>query len=365
MMDIITSFLLLIDIINLQKTSKLFNNICKINTNEIIEAFDYCQYIKYYNRQQETKFKLKDIKKLDLIMHGNEQLKFFTPTIKYNTNLIFFNLCVPIGFTNNFTIIDENSIIPFVLNIPNNITINKLQMSGICHNNLISKCKQFCLSRMSLTVEIFDSLCQSQIEILELVSCSFDDDINKINVKNWKSLKQLNIFFGQKNVSKFIYDSILLNAPNLKKLKILAMLPTDVIVPLKISNRIKTLIWKHFDDYRDTSHVLESNLIFFNNMKKENHQFHSVHLSFQQNWDKIMYPKQLFNCIFDDILEISKCVCIFGDGKGIQQVIENHLESLQMNKIIVRKNGNVTAMVLSKVSKNKIKIVYGECSNNH
>ena len=99
MIDIITSFSLLMDIINLEKTCQLFNDICKKNTHQLLETDLYCKYMEYYNRQQPPQFELKDIKKLNLIMKdSNNLLNKMIPIIKWHTHLIHFNLKISMRF---------------------------------------------------------------------------------------------------------------------------------------------------------------------------------------------------------------------------------------------------------------------------
>ena len=167
-------------------------------------------------------------------------------------------------------------------NIPTNITINILRINNnIWSDKLILKCDTLILFEQLLTIKKFNVLSHSTIKEIEIISASFQGDINKINVTNWKSLRKLNIYFDSERYSQYIYKSILLHAPNLRTLKIFPML-THPIVPLKISKEIKELIWKSFDTVSQWVDIFERNLNFFGNMKTVNHQFDIIHLKFCQ-----------------------------------------------------------------------------------
>ena len=77
----------------------------------------------------------------------------------------------------------------------------------------------------------------------------------------------------------------------------------------------------------------------------------------------------IFKFIYEVILSISKCVCIYGvdvNGQGIQHAIETYLESLSVNTVTrTKKDGSVNIIVLSRLSKDTIQIQYGGCHDIH
>ena len=363
MIDIITSFSLLMDIINLEKTCKLFENTCKRNTHEIIQTKFYKKYLNYYHTQKNESnksFKLKDIKKLHLILNDtcNKFCELIMTTIKFHSNLKYFQLHFGLLLSHRLT--DSFSKI-----LPNNFLIDKLNLNMQWNDKLILQSKTVKFSNIKFTLKKFEILIKSQINSISFYNCYFDGNIKKINVKNWISLKECHFYFEDtKENCNFIYQTILLHAPNVSKLFINTKFYHG-IVPEKVSNKIKTLIFSSFNEVLCLINKLKIYRNFFNNMRKANHKFESIHLSFDANNIKKLLtfylPKfnDTFQFVFDVILDRSKYVILFGGDKRVRAAFANYLKLLDINKVIQVKDETVGNIMISKISNDTVQIQYG------
>ena len=230
-----TSFLKLMDIISLEKTCQLFNDICKRNTHEIIDTNLYGKYANCYQNnqtQQEQEFKLKHIRKLLLHVYDNRTLKLFTPMMGFHTNLIHFELDFYLD-----VVPQNDSISTFSSNIPNSIRINKLSFTDHFYECLIPKVDgQLALDEVKLTVKQLNLLNNSNIKEIELWDCEFQgdiSDINKINLKNWYSLQKCCLGFNSMQYNDVIYQSLLLHPPNLSTIQIHGVYGSNPSIPTK------------------------------------------------------------------------------------------------------------------------------------
>ena len=102
MIDVITSLLLLKEIIQTQKSCKLLHQICKLNTNELIiykRNNKFTKYLEYYNNNSNDNkiFRFKHIKRLKIIFARNsyshnsfcKHFQLINPIIKYHRNLSY------------------------------------------------------------------------------------------------------------------------------------------------------------------------------------------------------------------------------------------------------------------------------------
>ena len=295
MIDVITSFSCLIDIIHLEKTCKLFHGICKRNTHEIISSNLYTKYVNYYQTKQSQPFKLRHIKKMSLEMYNNKAVKLFTPTIKFHTNLIVLRLDI---------YIDQTDLIStFCAKIPNNIRINNLFLADQFHECLIPKIDGYLeLDDMTLTVEEMNSLNNSNIKKIELWHCQFTGDVKKINLKNWKSLQ--NCCVGFDSYYDFIYESLLLHPPNLSIVRIHGIYGANPLIPTKLSKNVKRIEVNDFEECLQYPQKFNDYKMFFVNMEKQCRKFESIHLYDVRNINNvdINHARDVFKFIFDHIL---------------------------------------------------------------
>ena len=246
MIDTITSFLLLIDIIHLQIVCKLFHGVCKTNTHELIGNVLYIKYLHHYQTAQPKEFKLKHIKKICLAITDIKTAKLFIPFIQYHTNLIHFLLGVHLKN-------QRDLISTFCSNIPNNITINILCMGSYFYDCLIPKADGFAqLQNLTMTVKQMNLFNSSHIRRIEFYHCEYNGDINKINLQNWKSLQQCMIGFDERKYGEFIFQSVLLQPPNLSVFRSDWTFVMNPFLPTKLSKNVKILIFHNFQSVLKT-----------------------------------------------------------------------------------------------------------------
>ena len=226
MIDVITSNLHVIDIIHLEKTCKLFENICKRNSNELIDYIHhkYCKFLVQFtkNKNPNKKYKFKYLKRLIIWLHSQingSQPKLIAPLIKYHTHLNYFEL----NISGNFN--DEISDQLLIKNINNsNITINKLTIwnkYNKYYGSLIQKCNNNAikLKDISLTNDMFNLLTQLPIKMIEFDNCKYRDNIKLLNLKEWNCLTHITI-----ESDEFI-NKLLIEPPNLRHIK---MIPFNI-----------------------------------------------------------------------------------------------------------------------------------------
>ena len=159
MIDTMTSFLNLIDIINMENTCKLFQQICKRNTYQLpvhIDTASYSppthyniKYIEHYKKQLDKQsniilFKLNEIKRLKLFIGSLNELETFNSIIKFHTHLTFLAIAIEMSFTfsNDLSMgkLKFNNLCDaFAVNIPLNVTINFLHFTYNYNVSLLEK----------------------------------------------------------------------------------------------------------------------------------------------------------------------------------------------------------------------------------
>ena len=353
MIDTITSFSWLFEIINLEKSCKLFHDICKRNTHQIITTKLYTKYVRYYQKEQPQEFKLKHIKKISLFINSNTTVKLFTPTIKFHTNLIDLELDIYVD--------DKTNLISnFCSNIPNNIKINTLCFSDQFYECLIPKidgCLD--LSDVTLTVEQMNSLNHSNITKIELWCCEFTGDIKKINLRNWKLLQQCCVGFD--SYCDFMCQSLLLHPPNLSNVRIHGIYEHNPLIPTKSSKNIKVIRLTYFEECLGSAYKFNFYKMFFINMEKQCHKFDAIYFGSVRNINNtdVNHAKDVFKFIFDHIF-ISTSNCFYcgnyDESPGMVQLLENCLESFGIKLIKVTKDVKIKCIMLTKISKDAVQL---------
>ena len=144
----------------------------------------------------------------------------------------------------------------------------------------------------------------------------FTGDINKINLKNWKSLKKYEAWdFGS-----YKYENLILTQPpNLSIVEIQWMdvigrtEPPDNLTTIKIGNGVRQLILNRFN----ITAYANSYKIFFERMKNLKKKFESVHL------ELISYNKSIKSLEFHDVMNFVKNIVWDQTDKIILKLLKN------------------------------------------
>ena len=334
----ITEFLSLKDIINLQKTSKHFRTICKINTNEIINNNIYKNYSKNYYTMN-GKNELQNIKKLKLNFIDQNMVQIYTSTIKNSIQLKFLSIkCYP--FVNYMKHLND-----FASNIPKDVQINYLNFNFNYHKNLSLKCVgRIEFYKVKITNELFKNLTITKIKEIYFSNCSFEEKINEIK---WKSIAK---FIMDNNEIKFQFDNqskIELHTPNLKEIEIKCTNKLSEIFCGCISFGIKKLILSKFSNSIGTWKYFD----YFNIIKKINHKFESVWISLENSIPTENEKNYYFNLIWSDILRQTEQIIFFDIDKIkiFQEMIKNSLKKSKIKSLVKIKNSDGNQIKITKL----------------
>ena len=205
------------------------------------------KYYIYNKYDIKSKYKLSDIKNLDITWEFGEKIetfKSFISVIKYHINVKKFHLKIQYGLRCIYKLCDL-----LAENIPQNIWIDNLSFLHGWNASLLKKCKKsvyFLNPSNHLTQNTFNILKESNIESIKFCYCKFDGNMEALNLSEWKSLKKCVIDFDSNAHCDFIYKSVLLQPPNISILQVdrvrshtgnhIVRIP---IIPKKIAKTIK------------------------------------------------------------------------------------------------------------------------------
>ena len=186
MLQVITSFLWLIDIHCLRLTCKVLNKICQINTYQIIcyrVGDKYYDYMNFYKKRN-TPYIFKHIKKLKIYLFHSCDVQILGSVMGLHVHLETLDIVL--------WRMDESIVQTFASKIPLNIRINELRCRFTLNNSLILKSNKVFLTMINLTNDNFTALNDSNVSHITLQDCFFGN-VTKINLKNWISLKSMQL----------------------------------------------------------------------------------------------------------------------------------------------------------------------------
>ena len=265
MIDVITSLLLLTEIIQIQKSCKIFHQICKLNTNEIIiyKRNNKCtKYLQHYNknkRENET-FRFKHIKRLKIVIgriNSNSFIKHFqsiNPIMKYHSNLSY---CEIDEISSSTATTD--CLIPYTNFcdnlITNNIPIHYLEFAYCTAVAASTKLLSQAVDRVtfhyvSMNYKLIEALNHSTIKHINVNDIIITNTPTKYEISfgGWRTLQSFSVTLHNSSPwedSKKFLQSLISQPPNLK---FISIEPPDFSFKWinKISKSVKILTLKEF-----------------------------------------------------------------------------------------------------------------------